>query len=593
MSLIVVDSFEMAHQCTALLADVPVIALDTETTGLEWSDTAFLVSLATRWDEYVIPSGIARMMRPLWEKPRQWRFKNALFDLHMMQKLLGFGLSGEKHDATVYARLERNDRFGKNAYSLAGLAKREGWEKDGSVDTYIKKNKLYTERVLPLGDKYKQPRFDLVPQEIMYKYAAQDARLTYDLIDRYTERLNSRELEVAHTEADLTTVCEMMEWHGVRVSLPYTKAAMGQEELKLLAARQRFKELSGGVDFVASAKCLEPLFTAAGETIHLTDEGNPSFTKDILDTYSSPLAGAVRGIRAHEKLISTYYKNFINMATPQGEYHVIHPNMWTAGTRTRRFSYSEPNLQNLPKEEDADGSEAAVRACFVPRPGRTFVSLDYAQQEYRLMLAYANERTLIKKVMDGADVHQATADLMGISRKYAKTLNFAILYGAGPEKIAGMLGVSELDARRLKLEYFGALPKVERFIDNVIRVGRARGYVENWRGFKLHADREHAYALPNHLIQSGGAEAIKVGMVDSAAAGYFTKEDCLPVIQVHDQLVLDSTDAAFDRIPHIIACMENAFPEKNGMRLKVDVAWSRVSFAEYTMQKGLPDARKL
>ena len=201
------------------------------------------------------------------------------------------------------------------------------------------------------------------------------------------------------------------------------------------------------------------------------------------------------------------------------------------------------------------------------------------------MAAYAREEAIIKRVMEGEDFHRVTAEIFGVSRKVAKTLNFAILYGAGEEKLANMLGVSRIEARRLKDRYFMALPKVERLVDQVIGTGRKRGYVINWLGRKLYAGFNFCYALPNHLIQGGGADAVKSAMVEIGEKF----PQVMMVLQVHDQLVFDMPPEHYQYIPEIKAIMERQW-EKNGMRLEVDVSWSARSFAERDMNKGVPSA---
>lgn len=153
------------------------------------------------------------------------------------------------------------------------------------------------------------------------------------------------------------------------------------------------------------------------------------------------------------------------------------------------------------------------------------------------------------------------------------------LYGAGVDKLAQMLKVSKVQAQRFKDQYFMRLPRVERFIDEVIRRGRSRGYVYNWAGRPLYAEREFCYALPNHLIQGGGADVVKRAMVDIG-------KDAPMLLQIHDQLIFEVNDGEEDQfIPEWKAKMENAFPAMNGMSLKVDVTKSRVSLAEKDMQK--------
>lgn len=566
-----------------------VLAIDTETTGLERTDLPFALIIAVEsgtyyFDERVIPN--------FWSTPelgwilshscKCYVFQNAKFDMKMLARRGIHMRLGKIYDVAIMARLIKNDHFGK-AYSLEAQAKRHGMEKLDEVKKYIAKEKLYEDRTTYLGETNRVPRYDRVPLEIMERYALNDARVTYDLYNIYLHQLDETDLRVFDNECRNTRVCLDMEEAGVYIDMDYTLAAREYEYGILAQAKLAFRE-AAGFDYVNSAKSLCPLFEKEGEKLHFTDMGNPSLTDDILESYTSPTARLVQSIRHVEKRISTYYDSYLNLASAQG---TIHPTMWQAGTRTGRFSYSDPNLQNVPKEKGAT-VPYVVRGCIIPRPGHIFVSLDYSQMEYRMMLAYANEKRLIKQVLAGVDVHQATADLLKIERDYAKTLNFAILYGAGADKIAGMLGISRSQAMMLKARYFMGLPAVESFINKVIDTGRSRGWVANWLGRKLHADYEYCYALPNHLIQGGGADVVKVAMnrIDTEVS---LGSSVGLVLQVHDQLLFEIKPEDLSKVAQIKEIMENVFPPLNDMRLSVDVSWSAKSFAERDMVKGIPD----
>ncbi len=565
------------------LINEPVLSLDTETSGLEWGDRPFLAILATATEEFLFPIGQDNtFLARICATPRKWIFQNAKFDCRMLRQM-GIRVHGEIYDDAIASRLLRNDYFGAKPYSLEAQAKRHGMVKQfKEVDDAM----VYEERTTRLGEKYKAKRYDRVDKEIMYRYAAMDARITYDLFHKYTASMDSQTLRVLDNESRLHGMCMDMEWRGIQTDPAYARRAMDYERAALVGVAKEFEELTG-IAFADKKSVLIPIFEAAGERITYTDKDNPQLRDEDLERFTSPAAHLVQRIRGHQKLISTYYENIINRADDDG---ILRAAIWQAGTKTGRFSYSEPNLQNLPKDEES--TEAyVVRGAFVPRAGRVFVSMDYAQQEYRLMLAYANQRDLIDKVMAGADLHEATADIVGITRSHAKTLNFAILYGAGVAKIAKMLGVTEIQASRLKADYFKALPNVEALIERVIRTGRARGFVRNWFGRKLYADREYCYALPNHIMQGGGADVIKRAMVQMWEAGLI-HEDNFAVVQIHDQLVFDCKPEAFDSLAQIQDIMQRAFPPKNGMSLTVDVSWSDKSLAVRDMVGGFPDGSR-
>lgn len=558
------------------------LSVDTETTGLEEYDRPFSFSIASGSGAYNFDS---RVIPGVWEHPgvRElcartsicWIMQNPKFDMRMLG-YMGLECAGRIVDLTVAARLSRNDYV---TYRLADQAKRNGMAKQDAVMKYIKDHDLYTERRDPLGETYKQPRFDLVPIDLIGEYACHDARITYDLyMHKYAGDIIHDQQRVLENEMQLTKTCFKMERHGVLLDREYTIQARrySAEEAE---SRKNFYLGLTGVEYVNSARSIGPHLD--GYVLPTTEDGNPSLTDDVLDMIlvdGSPkaknVAETVRLIRKATKRVSTYYDPYLNKAGPD---NIIHPSMWPGGTRTGRLSYSDPNLQNLHKDKGST-EPYVVRGCFIPRPGNVLLSFDFEQMEYKAMAAYANDKRIIKAVSEGADFHQATADLLGIDRDRAKTLNFAILYGAGDEKIAMMLGCAKDEARTLRLKYFMAMPLVEDLINKIQRTGKSRGYVTTWLGRRLHARWDFCYALPNHLIQGGCADVVKVAMNRVAA-----KYPHVPmVMQIHDELVFDVPESLVDDtlVRGIKAEMEGAWPTKNGMRLTVGAEISTKSFAK-------------
>lgn len=575
------------------LTQESLYAFDTETFGLEETDRPFGIGFAGRdreefYDTRIYPT-IWQDVQPFFNNPHiTWLAQNFKFDKRMIG-YMGVTIAGTCIDINSVARIVRNDHF---VYSLDAQAKRElGVTKDKGVEEYIKKHKLYNTRHDFFGTPYKTPAFDQVPHAVMEPYGKKDPRLTYDLYINYKKKLEATDQveikrgyedsrRLMQQESDLIKVCYKMERRGLLVNKEYTLRAMYFEMGEVEKFKTKYMELTG-VEFTDSAKSVQKNISIQ---LPQTEAGNPSLTDDVVDWVldqpcdprDKEIVETVRSIRGYAKRISTYYKSYLNSMTKE---NIIHPTMWIAGTTTGRFSYSDPNFQNMPKEEKSK-DEFVVRACIKPRPGRVFVSLDYSQLEYRMAVAYANQSDVIDRVLAGADFHQATADLLGITRSQAKTLNFAVLYGAGIDKIAGMLGCTRDEAAKLQYRYFAGLPKVEKFIDRVIATGKGNGYVVNWMGRRLHAHKEFCYALPNHLIQGGGADVCKKAMVE------IDKEfpDLMMVLQVHDQLVFELTEEELVHVPRIKEIMESVWPPMNGMILRTDVKISRTSLAERDME---------
>jgi DNA polymerase-1 len=496
-------------------------------------------------------------------------------------------LAGRVWDTNVVARVLYNNHF---KYSLDECAKRDlGVSKDDEVSKYITKNKLHTKEDIPgLKSPGKLLHFDKVPFDIMEKYGHLDAELvyklgTYQMNKAFTHpSLGSAYpiTRVLNNELKLTKVCAQMEHVGVQLDMNLL-ATYKDEILGVLNHLHReFKRLTGK-SFIDSLVFLMDIFKDSSVK-GATEKGNDSLSDSVLAAIGTEVAQIVRDIRTCEKFYGTYYCGF--------EYYqvdgVIHANMRQAGTVTGRFSYSDPNLQNVPKEKIEFYSNAApkldhcVRRLFVPRGGYTFFMLDYDQQEFRMLLDYAGEHELIGKVLhEGVDVHQATADLVGVSRKKAKTLNFALLYGVGKDKLAGMLGVNPAEAALLKAKYFHKLPSIKRFLRQVHDKGSRDLCVHNWYGRICHIDEaKWAYTLPNHIIQGGGADTIKVAMVLIQEYIDSVRADVVPVLQVHDELVFEVAHGQEHHVAEIKKIMEEVYKPFNAMRLTCGVDTSSVNW---------------
>lgn len=243
---------------------------------------------------------------------------------------------------------------------------------------------------------------------------------------------------------------------------------------------------------------------------------------------------------------------------------------------------SEPNLQNLNKEETL--SEYMVRKCFVPRDGYNFVMIDYDQMEYRMMLDYAGEMSVINQVLNGVDVHTATAQIMDVSRKEAKTINFMLLYGGGVQKLADALGCSFDEAKRKKDNYFTKLPKVSSFIRQVIQQTQINRNCFNWMGRVYEfPDTNFAYKAPNYLIQGNCADVVKKAMV--SIAEYLRDKKSEMLIQIHDELLFEVAHDEMWIVPQLKLIMEQAYvPEY--LPLTVGVEFSEKNWQEKEAYEG-------
>lgn len=510
--LVTVDNYK---EVKSLLASYSSFAFDTETTGLFpfLDDCMFGFSVAIDGESFYFPVDILGrdLCMPILElvlnRPGTVYMMNAKFDMAFASNYGVEKFTPTIYDIEVLFRLYKNNTL---RASLEVIAEHFGLAKDESVMNYIRKNKLYK-----TVEGVKQPMFEAVPLEIMAPYASKDAEITLYAGEALMSLLTKQNDLLADTTKDIFNVVDLeaevtkalfdIECEGVLYDAQYTKKALAETSARNLGAKGA---IEGRINkpFVDSGKVLKELFddTDNRGKFVFTDKGNPSFTDDVLSNFSGELAENIRSLRETSKLISTYYKAFGRMADVSGR---IHTNYRQTGAATGRLSSAGPNLQNIPRGP-------TVRGCFIAPVDHKWWSFDYDQIEYRVMVGYAGEYKLAEKINAGLDVHQATADMMGVPRQQAKTLNFMLLYGGGAKALAEALGVSEDQGISLKERYFEALPRVQLFMRAVTEKADRTGYVFNPFGMILHIDKGHGYKAPNHLIQSTAAYVMKTALVN-------------------------------------------------------------------------------
>jgi DNA polymerase I len=195
----------------------------------------------------------------------------------------------------------------------------------------------------------------------------------------------------------------------------------------------------------------------------------------------------------------------------------IHPTIYSVGTITSRMSSAGPNIQNWAKPKDLDDPNRAQRELLIPDPGEVFISCDFSQVEYRVAAALSGEPSLIETIIGGGDLHQLTADRIGISRQHAKTVNFAVLYGTGGAKLAKIMNyaITEVEGREIVHAYWDAYPLLKALNEEMKTRSGVRLFSGRWvpvgritKGER--AGQETVWALLNYLIQ-GNCRELLVG----------------------------------------------------------------------------------
>lgn len=587
------------------------VGLDCETEGLRpWHGDQILgLALVTDHSRYylVFPAGFSHVgvgeslpdaksllrLKHVFENPlKTFYAHNFKFDAAFLYQF-GFDIKGTWHCTKSGARVLYNEH---TSYSLDACAERDlNQRKDDTVQRYLKDNGLWDWEQIP-GKKCRRKNwhYHKVPLDILVPYALRDAELTFRLGCLQEEKINEQSRnspkgrphigDLIKNERSLTKAVFEIERVGLRIDAQYCKRGIEHYNNRRLKAEHQFEQETGR-RFIDSAKCFTEVFETDKPRWGKTKKGNPSFSTQHIKKFEHPAANAVLEYR-DAKAKSDFLNGFLYWADSKG---VIHPTFDPAGTQTGRFSSSEPNFQNLEKDdgEGLSSDEAfPIRRAIIPRDGFCFVLLDYAQQEYRVMLDYAEEMGPITRIKEGLDVHTATAEMVGVKRQAAKTLNFAIFYGAGVEKLSEMLGLKKNEARDLREKYFDALPKVRAFIRGVMNTAASRGFIFGWSGRRWYfPEARLAYRAPNYIVQGTCADVVKIAM--NEVARFLAPLKSRIVLQVHDELVLEVHESELKEVPERARkIMEEVYTYKH-LPLTVDVEHSWKSLADKV--KGCPN----
>ncbi len=268
-----------------------------------------------------------------------------------------------------------------------------------------------------------------------------------------------------------------------------------------------------------------------------------------------PVVNDVLEFRMLDKLRSTYLEPLPKLADAAGR---IHTTFNQTATATGRLSSSSPNLQNIPIR----GPQGArMRACFTAGPGNLLAAADYSQIELRVLAHMSQDPTLLEAFRHGQDIHARTAGLVfdkdaGLvtpdERRSAKTINFGLLYGMGPQKLAGELGITLGQAKEFIERYFSGLKKLKEFYDGIVAEAEANGFVVTMLGRRrllpdIHSRNDNLKGQAvrqaiNTRIQGSAADIIKLAMIRAHEDAGIRELGGKLILQVHDELLLEAPE---------------------------------------------------
>jgi len=427
--------------------------------------------------------------------------------------------------------------------------------------------------------------FDEVALDIATQYAAEDADITLRLHQTLYPGIQKDErLNYIYREIEMPVLDVLFEIERNGVLLDYKLLQKQSHELgeKLQALEQQAHTLAGQPFNLNSPKQIqEILFTQLKlPVIKKTPTGVPSTDEDVLQQLALdyPLPKLLLDYRGLAKLKSTYTDKLpLMMDRTTGR---VHTNYAQAVAVTGRLASSDPNLQNIPVRT-SEGRR--IREAFIAPPGHKIISADYSQIELRIMAHISQDQRLLDAFAAGEDIHRATAaEILGIpldqvdpeQRRYAKVINFGLIYGMSEFGLASQLNIERSAARAYMERYFARYPGVESYMRQTREKARQLGYVETVLGRRLwlpeinnaNGNRRQGAerAAINAPMQGTAADIIKLAMIAVRNWLHQAQLRSKLIMQVHDELVLEVPDDE-------VALVKNTLPECMGNVLQLDV----------------------
>ena len=517
-------------------------------------------------------SKVIQWFTDLCQSPADKVFHNAIYDVCWI-RTMGIKINGNIYDTMIAASLVNENRF---RFDLGSL----GWD-------YVGKGKNEIELINAAKEWGVDPKADMwmLPSMYVGNYAERDAELTLALWKIMQKELSDQDLgAIFDLETELFPCLVDMRFLGVRVDVEKAhklKQQLASEEKQLL---QKVKTETGIETQIWAARSIAKVFDKLNLPYERTEKTRaPSFTKNFLSSHKHPLVKCITKAREINKAHTTFIDTIIKYEH-KGRIHadINQIRSDSGGTVTGRFSYSNPNLQQIPARNKDLGP--LIRSLFIPESGCKWGCFDYNQQEPRLVVHYASldQDTSAFNVKDSylnfdADFHTIVAKMADIPREQAKTINLGLFYGMGKAKLQAELGVSREKAEELFVIYHNKVPFVKNLMKSVSNRAQQRGQIRTLLGrlcrfhlwepnqFGMHkalpfeqAVQEHGpgirraytYKALNKLIQGSAADMTKKSMLD------LYKEGIISHIQIHDEL--DISIESNKQANKIIDIMENA-----------------------------------
>ncbi len=550
-------------------------AFDTETTSLDEMQARIVglsFSVAPGQAAYIplahtgpdapqqLPMGeVLARLKPWFENPQAKKLgQHIKYDRHVLANH-GIEVAGFAHDTMLQSYVLEVHR----PHGLASLAER-----------HLGRRGLQYEDLCGKGAH--QIPFAQVPVAQAAQYSCEDSDQTLDVHLALWPRLqaDARLGAIYALELQCSEVLFRIERHGVLIDAALLQKQSHELGQRIVELQQEAHTLAGQPFNLGSPKQIgEIFFGKLGlPIVKKTATGAPSTDEEVLEKLAEdfPLPARILEHRGLSKLKSTYTDKLPQLLDSAGR---VHTHYAQAVAVTGRLASNDPNLQNIPVRT-SEGRR--IREAFIAPPGHVIMSCDYSQIELRIMAHLSDDVALLKAFHDGLDVHRATAsEVFGVpveqvsseQRRYAKVINFGLIYGMSSFGLARNLGIDNTAAKNYITRYFERYPGVKRYMDDTRQQAKARGYVETVFGRRLYLPEINSPNGPrrqgaeraaiNAPMQGTAADLIKKAMVAVQQALDAQRKASAMVMQVHDELVLEVPQAEIEwaraEVPRLMA----------------------------------------
>lgn len=470
-------------------------------------------------------------------------FHNTGYDLHMLANAK-CNILGRLLDTMILSKLTRADAFTHNLFDIAK-----------EMQTDMPSVLIFQQMVDSYKAEHRITDYRDFPKELMTQYTCADTWNTFHAFaPLYKMMVENGQQELFEIESETLLVAYWMERTGLRLDADVEDVLIPELEAEVNEAERKIYEEAGCTFNINSGKQLMSVLAKLGYG-HLVKiqkptatmmskgviEGNPCFNSvemERLELEGVPLIEDIMIFRKAEKLLNTFARKLYDMCDATS---TIHCNINTIEAKTGRFSISSPSMQNMPRRNDS-----RVRDAFIAPEGYTLFDFDFKAQESIILTHFSRCQYLMDIVNSGGDIHTAVAGLVysidykdvtrGL-REVAKSVEFAMVYGAGAPKVAQMTKLSLLEAQTAIKTLLKNAPEIDMFIRQANQVAKQRRFIYTILRRIIYVERYREYACVNYAIQGSAADCTKKKM---CLIFKFIRSNALlsrMVLQVHDSLL--------------------------------------------------------